>query len=584
MILGRPADRRVRALVRAVVFGAALSASALSSPSPAFAQAPKKDAPRAAQKPLSQTLTGQTKADFESAKLLANDGDFAGALIKFQSAYDASKDPRLLWNVAFCQKNLRHYSKVVSTLKRYIDEGGPLLSAGDKKDAQDLISTLEPFTTRATFHVNEEGAQIFVDDEPVGTSPLPAPVMLDIGERRVRVLKPGFQPFEKPLAVGGSADVTVEVPLQKEVHEGKLIVEAPAGAEIFVDEKQAGTGKAEQVVPSGGHQLRVTAPGMRPFQTEVVVQDRETRSLAVALEPVAATEKPMLRVAVGCSSSEPRAPEDGLVVYLDGPEVLPPGPVKKRWSGDLDKNVVEHVEYPIPPGRHVIRVSVTDCKSLEQAVDVDPVKGADLTGALESSRFVLVRGPLGSPGVLRAALGLWMVGGANLQDSMPETYKQSGLSVKGVTLDVGTVGRWFGFYVYGAYGSGSVYRQTFNTNYALPSTGHVTWDRMAIRFGPRFPFNVVALGFGPTLGLEEVNVDQVRTGKPAGTVGGYVEVEVAPICDWGIFVQSNVNKPTDNDGSSFGAQIGVFFEPNSRCKTERSTAYGLQTNAQGPPP
>ncbi|MGO9832826.1 MAG: PEGA domain-containing protein [Polyangiaceae bacterium] len=580
--------RCARGFVRVAVFGLALGATALSAPPPAFAQAPKaqapkKDAPRA-QKPLSQTLTGQAKADFESGKLLANDGDFAGALIKFQAAYDASNDTRLLWNVAFCQKNLRHYSKVVTTLKRYVDEGGPLLSAGDRKDAQELITTLEPFTTRATFHVNEEGAQIFVDDELVGTSPLPAPVTLDIGERHVRVVKPGFQPFERPLAVGGSADVTVEVPLQKEVHEGKLIVDAPAGAEIFIDEKQAGTGKAEQVVPSGGHQLRVTAPGMRPFQTEIVVQDKETRSLNVALEPLGATEKPMLRVAVGCGDTEPRGPEDGLVVYLDGPEVLPPGPVKKRWSGDLDKNVVEHVEYPIPPGRHVIRVSITDCTSREQAVDVDPVKGADVTGALESSRSILVKGPMGSPGGRRVALGLWKAGAGSLKQSTPENYDTMGLSMTGIALDLGLTGRWFGFYVDGAYASGSIHRESFNTNYALPNPGHVTAEMAAMRFGPRFPFNVVSFGFGPAMGIEEVNVDQVRTGKPAGIFGGYFELEIAPLCDWGLYALANANKPTDDDQVYFGTQFGVFFEPNSRCRTERSTPYGLHTNAQEPPP
>ena len=47
-----------------------------------------------------------------------------------------------------------------------------------------------------------------------------------------------------------------------------------------------------------GDQLRVTAPGMRPYQTEVIIQDKETRSLTVWLEAVAAAERPTLRVAV----------------------------------------------------------------------------------------------------------------------------------------------------------------------------------------------------------------------------------------------------------------------------------------------
>jgi hypothetical protein len=536
------------------------------------AQTVKKDAVKP--KPLSQSLTGTAKADFDAAKLLANDRDFVGALIKFQNAYDASKDPRILWNVAFCQKNLRHYAKVVITLKRYIAEGGALLSAGDKNDAQELIATIEPFTTRANLRVNQDGAQVVVDDEPVGTSPLASALVLDIGERRLRVTKDGFRPYEKALIVGGGAEMTVDVALEKEVHEGKLIVDAPPGATIFVDDKQVAVGKAEQSVASGGHQLRVTAPGMRPYQTEIIVQDRETRSLNVVLEPVAQGEKPNLRVAVGCADTDPKGPEDGLVINVDGPEVLPPGPVKKR-TDDSGKNVVEQVEYPIAPGPHTIRVRIADCRAADQAIDVDPVKGADVSGALESSKFILFRGPQGSPGWFRASIGLWMAAG-DARQSAPEQYSTQGLGVAGVALDVGIIDRWFGLYVNGAYGSGSFNRSTYGTHYSLPSSASATWEELRLRFGPRFPFHLVAIGFGPMVGVQELDLDQVRTGKPAAIFGAFAEIDVQPLCDWGVFALGSAEKSSDEDNGSGGLQVGVFWEPNARCRRERATTFGLK--------
>jgi len=543
--------------------------------------APAAHAQARPQRPLSQSLTGQAKTDFEAGKLLANDGDFAGALIKFQSAYDAARDPRLLWNVAFCQKNLRHYSKVVTTLRRYIDEGGAVLSAADKKDAQELITTLEPFTTRAVFHVNEDNAQIFVDDEFQGTSPLATPVVLDIGERHLRVVKAGFKTFEKALPVGGSASVTVEVALEKEVHEGKIIVDAPPGATIFLDEKQVGLGKVEETIPSGGHQLRVTAPGMRPYQTEIVIQDKETRSVGVALEPesaaAAAMARPMLRVAVGCGDTEPKGPDDGLVVYVDGPEVLAPGPVKQRWYDDLGRNAVERVEYPISPGPHTIRVAITGCWGLDLALVVDPMKGADVTGALESSRFVLFRGPQGTPGWYRAGVGLWFPG-ADVSQNVPEHYSAT-VGGTGIVGEVGTPGRWFGFWLNAAYASGSLTRNSFNTNYALPNQAHTTFDRLGMRFGPRIPFNVVSLGFGASMAYESVNLQQVRTGKGDGAFGGYTEIDVQPLCDFGLFVQSMIEKPT-GDNAYFGTQVGVFWGPSPQCHKERETSFGLHGEAK----
>ena len=578
----RPSFFRPFALLATLSAGMVAAPQAVADPprKDAPPPAPKKDAP---QKPLSQSLTGQAKADFEAAKLLANDGDFAGAVIKFQSAYDASKDVRLLWNVGFCQKNMRRYAKVIATLRRYLDEGAATLSAADKKDAQDLISTIEPFTTRATIPVNEAGAQVSVDDEVVGTSPLAAPVILDLGERHVRVTKDGFRPYERAVPVGGAADVTIDVKLEREVHEGKLAIEAPPGAAISVDGAQVGVGKVELTLPAGGHQLIITAPGMRPYQTEIALQDKETRTLNVPLQPEAPLVRPTLRVAVGCGDAEPKAPDDGLVVFLDGADVLPPSLVKMRWSIEDSRNVLDHIEYTLNAGRHTARVALPGCYGYDIQLDVDPVKGADISGALETSRFVLVQGPQGTPGWFQVALGTWLAGGTAKTDA-PDTYASRGISVVGGSLDLGAVDRWFGYYVDWSYGTGSFNRKTFNASPSsgggsLPSSAGVTWNRLDTRFGPRFPFNVVSLGFGPKIGWEEVDIQQVRTGKSAGFGGGYFDVNFEPICDFGLFLDLSVDKPFNDDDASGSAQFGVLWAPSPSCHRERDTNFGLRPQA-----
>src|SRR3954462_5833949 len=49
--------------------------------------------------PLAESLTGQAKADYDAGRLLFGDDDFAGALVKFQRAFDNVRDVRLLWNM-----------------------------------------------------------------------------------------------------------------------------------------------------------------------------------------------------------------------------------------------------------------------------------------------------------------------------------------------------------------------------------------------------------------------------------------------------------------------------------------------------
>lgn len=261
--------------------------SALGAPSVALAQ-PKKPTPAAAKtvapKPLSEALTGPAKAEYEAGKILYQDGDHRNALVKFQHAYELSHDARLQWNVAACEKNLRHYTRVLAALETYQKEGGALLTEQDKQDAIELSGTVRTLVSSLEVTSSEPGADVFVDDEKIGTTPLPGPVLVDVGTRKIRVSKPGFKEFIKVEAVAGAGDVSVTADLAKDIHQGRLVVEAGAKDAIFIDGKAVATGKWEGVLPSGGHSLRVTAPGMLAYQSEVTIQDDKLRRIPITLE------------------------------------------------------------------------------------------------------------------------------------------------------------------------------------------------------------------------------------------------------------------------------------------------------------
>lgn len=554
----------------------------------AFAGAPVPVEAAGKAKPLAKALGKEARADYDAGKVLASDGDFAGALIKFQSAYDQSRDPRLLWNIAFCEKNLRHYAKVIAALHRYTDEGAGYLTDKDRRDADELVQTIVPFTTQATISVSELGAQIVVDDALAGTSPLPGPLVLDIGERKIRVAKDGFIPFEKTLAVGGTASVLVEVKLEKEVHEGRLTVNAPAGAAIELDGRQVGAGKIDTAVSTGGHQLRVVAQGRRPYQTEVVVQDRESRVIDVALEQLPEPEKPKVRVAVGCDGPEPVGPDDGLVVYLDGPDVLPPVNVKKRWSDELGRNVVTYVEYAATPGVHRLRARIPECDPLETAVTVDATAGADVHGSLPSDTPTLVAGPQGTPGHWRLGLDAWFVrpslssGGEFHPRKAPESYSGGYGAATGIAFSGAWVARWFTMSLQGALGSGTVHRASFTSNYDLPKDSNVNAYGALLRMGFRFPFNLVSLNLGPEGGFLELDIQKVRTGTPSGVVGTWAGLDIQPLCDWGMRATFDVGYASEisrgeNGGPFSTLQFGIFFEPNAICRREQATNFGLRS-------
>ncbi|WP_437736986.1 PEGA domain-containing protein [Sorangium sp. So ce1335] len=268
--------------------GAALTgaAPAGAQPAPAGAQpAPAASAP-AAPRPLSETLTGEAKAEYEAARILFNDGDYRNAIIKFERAYELSRDPRLLWNIALCQKNLKRYTRLLATIEQLLRDAGPQLTEQDRKDAAELIEATKAYVSRLDLQASEAGATVLVDGEEVGQTPLREPVLLDIGTRKIRVTKRGFKDVEVSEQVAGGGVVTVKATLEREVHQGRLIVAAPPDAVISLDGRVVGRGTWEGPVPSGGHALRVTASGMASHQSEVMIHDDQTRRVQISLQPL----------------------------------------------------------------------------------------------------------------------------------------------------------------------------------------------------------------------------------------------------------------------------------------------------------
>lgn len=247
------------------------------------APAPEPPPPPPGPPSLSESLKDTAKADYESGKVLFTDGDYAGSLVKFSSAFDASKDPRLLWNMAACEKNLRHYSKALKLVRQYVTDGDKVLNDQDKQEANELIKVMEPFTAKLKLSVDEPGSEVTIDDEVIGKSPV-EPLVVDIGTRKLRVHKEEFEDFNKELPVGGAMEVSVDVKMVKIVHEGRINVKASNDATIAIDDKVVGTGTWSGVLPSGGHTLKVTAPKFRVYQAEVLIQDKQSRDVAVTLE------------------------------------------------------------------------------------------------------------------------------------------------------------------------------------------------------------------------------------------------------------------------------------------------------------
>ncbi len=242
------------------------------------------ETPEPAAASLATSLKGDALLDYNAGRVLYRDHDYAGAFVKFQHAYELSHEPRLLWNMAACEKNLRRYAHVLRLVERYEREGGAQLSERERTEASELVRTVRLLVSSLQISVNEPDALIYVDDELVGKSPLPGPVLVDLGERRIKVEKPGFRSEVVPQTVSGASDINMSIVLQPQPHEARLVVSAPGAEAITLDGRPVAQSRFDGRIPSGQHTLRITASGVRPYNAELSLRDGETRTLDITLE------------------------------------------------------------------------------------------------------------------------------------------------------------------------------------------------------------------------------------------------------------------------------------------------------------
>ncbi len=240
-------------------------------------------AAQASPQPLAERLTGAAREDYEAGRLLLSTHDDVGAMVRFRRAYRQTPDPRLLANMALCEKDLQHYGRAATLFQRALDEGSALFTPEQLEQVRAKIAECLPRTGLLRIAVDVPGAVVRVDDEPAGKAPLPSDVRVDRGNHRVEVTQSGYRPFVRDVPVADDKPVRVEVRLEPQVPEGIVVVRAPEDATVALDGHVVGKGVWQGRVPAGAHAVRVTADGMSSYEGDVDVAADQLRTLDVTL-------------------------------------------------------------------------------------------------------------------------------------------------------------------------------------------------------------------------------------------------------------------------------------------------------------
>jgi len=140
-------------------------------------------------------------------------------------------------------------------------------------------------TTVLRVESDPSGAQVLLDGKPAGQTPATIPG-LGAGEHLLTLRAPGLPDVLRRLVALGAARQAVRATLfpGAAVH-----LEAPAGAQVYVDGLLRASGSATLWLPGGKHLVQATLAGFRPYARQLEIVEGRPLSLPITLVPQHAT-------------------------------------------------------------------------------------------------------------------------------------------------------------------------------------------------------------------------------------------------------------------------------------------------------
>ncbi|HEX4446990.1 MAG TPA: tetratricopeptide repeat protein [Polyangiaceae bacterium] len=187
--------------------GSAQTPASTSAPAPS--SSPASAAPTPAPSP---DAVKEAEVHFHHAVDLYKESDYGGALVEFRRAYDLAPNYRLLFNLGQTYFQLQRWADALRALQDYLAQGGSQVSTEKRASVEADVRNLQNRVGQLEVKVNIDGAQIAIDDQAVGTSPLAQPLVVSVGHRKASAAKAGLPTEERfvDVTAGDHATVVLE--------------------------------------------------------------------------------------------------------------------------------------------------------------------------------------------------------------------------------------------------------------------------------------------------------------------------------------------------------------------------------------
>jgi hypothetical protein len=155
--------------------------------------------------------TREAARHFDRGVALYEEADYRAALVEFRRAYELAPNATVLYNVGESLYQLHDYAGALDILSRFLAESVP--SDPHRSEVEKTVETLRARIGHLTIVTSPPGADVSVDDQPVGETPLRSAITVSVGRRKVTASKKGRVSVIRYVDVSAEDDVTASLDL-----------------------------------------------------------------------------------------------------------------------------------------------------------------------------------------------------------------------------------------------------------------------------------------------------------------------------------------------------------------------------------
>ncbi|MCC7542732.1 MAG: PEGA domain-containing protein [Deltaproteobacteria bacterium] len=243
----------------------------------------------AAQQP-SQAQMQEARTLFERGIQLIDEERWGEALEYLRRSRAIVERPSTVFNIAAALLRLGRPTEGIEALQAFLRIVDRNAEAQRYAEAQQMLTTAQGSVVRLTLTVSPAHARVRVDGtDREGEGPT-REILLDPGRRAVEATAPGFDSRTLTVEALPGARETRSITLQAAARApgatvGRLVISSNvAGAEIIIDGREVGTGRASVDLRPGRHRMEVRAPGYVTLRQVVNAEAGDVANLEAVLE------------------------------------------------------------------------------------------------------------------------------------------------------------------------------------------------------------------------------------------------------------------------------------------------------------